>query len=100
MGWVEAHPTQAGEERGGGEERHSGDRGARTRERAGDLDGAVSVAKQALPATASWSTWTTLTLSPVTLTAGTHTLKVWFDATAGSSQYVNLDTLTVTSPAG
>jgi hypothetical protein len=36
----------------------------------------------------------------VTLTAGTHTLKVWFDGTAGSSQYVNLDNLTVTSPAG
>ena len=65
-----------------------------------ELDGAVAIANQALPATANWSTWTTLTLSPVTLSAGTHTLKVWFDGTAGSSQYVNLDNLTVTSPAG
>ena len=38
----------------------------------------------------------TLTTS---LAAGTHTLKVWWDSTAGSDQFLNLDNLTVT-PGG
>ncbi len=59
-----------------------------------ELDGSVLVTNQTFPATANWSTWTTLALEP-TLTAGAHTLKVWFDATAGSNQFVNLDNLTV-----
>jgi regulation of enolase protein 1 (concanavalin A-like superfamily) len=59
-----------------------------------ELDGAVLNANQSFAATTSWSTWKTLTLSP-TLTAGTHTLKVWFDSTAGSSKFINLDNLTV-----
>ena len=59
-----------------------------------ELDGSVLVANQAFPATANWNTWSTVTVSPV-LSAGTHSLKVWFDATAGSSQWLNLDNLTV-----
>ncbi len=61
-----------------------------------ELDGSVLVANQAFAATANWSTWTTLTLNQASLAPGAHTLKVWFDSTAGSNQYVNLDNLTVT----
>ncbi len=61
-----------------------------------ELDGSVLVANQAFAATANWSTWTTLTLNQASLAAGAHTLKVWFDSTAGSNQYLNLDNLTVT----
>ena len=60
-----------------------------------ELDGSVWVANQTFAATANWSTWSTLTLNQPNLAAGAHTLKVWFDATAGSRQYVNLDNLTI-----
>ncbi|HEV7526043.1 MAG TPA: carbohydrate-binding protein [Acidimicrobiia bacterium] len=63
-----------------------------------ELDGVVIAANQVLPATANWSTWTTVTLSR-SVTAASHTLKVWFDAAAGSNQYINLDNLTVTTGA-
>ncbi len=62
-----------------------------------ELDGAVFVAKQTFAATANWSTWASVSLN-ATLTAGTHTLKIWFDSTAGSAQWINLDNLTVTGP--
>ena len=58
------------------------------------------VANQAFPATANWNTWTTLTLSQASLSTGAHTLKVWFDTPAGSSQYINLDNLTVVQLSG
>ena len=61
-----------------------------------ELDGSVLVANQAFAATAGWSTWSTLTLNQPALAAGPHTLKVWFDAAAGSNQFINLDNLTVT----
>jgi hypothetical protein len=60
-----------------------------------ELDGAVLVAGQVFPATANWSSWATVSVN-TTLSAGTHTLKVWFDSSAGSAQYLNLDNLTVT----
>ena len=63
-----------------------------------EIDGATWLPNQVFPATASWSTWATLTLSQ-TLTAGTHTLTLIFDTTSGSSGYLNLDDLTV-SQAG
>ena len=63
-----------------------------------ELDGSVWVANQVFPATASWSTWATVTLT-TSLAAGTHTLKVWWDSTVGSDQFLNLDNLTVT-PGG
>jgi hypothetical protein len=68
--------------------------GAATATRKIELDGAVLAANQAFPGTASWNTWSTVTVTPV-LTAGAHTLKVWFDATAGSAQWMNLDNLAV-----
>jgi hypothetical protein len=55
----------------------------------------VIAANQAFPGTGAWSTWGTVTLTPA-LTAGAHTLKVWWDGPAGSNQYMNLDYLTVT----
>jgi hypothetical protein len=61
-----------------------------------ELDGSVWVAKQSFPATANWSTWSAITLQ-TTLAAGAHTLKIWFDSTAGSSRFINLDNLTVTT---
>jgi len=60
-----------------------------------EIDGAVLVANQSLPATANWSTWRTVNLTS-SLTAGAHTLKVWFDAAAGSQNWINLDNLSVT----
>ncbi len=72
--------------------------GGGTAKRKLELDGSVWVAAQSLPATASWSTWTTLTLN-TTLSAGPHTLKVWYDSTSGSTRYINLDNLTVTQVA-
>ena len=59
------------------------------------LDGSVLNANQVFPATANWSTWTTLNLSS-TLTSGTHTLTVMFDSVSGSSRFINLDNLTIT----
>ncbi|MCU1458214.1 MAG: hypothetical protein JWL73_2306 [Actinomycetia bacterium] len=70
--------------------------GAGTATRKVELDGAVLVANQSFAGTGSWSTWASVSLSQ-SLTAGTHSLKVWYDATAGSSRYLNLDNLTVTS---
>src|SRR5579859_3755910 len=52
-----------------------------------ELDGVVWVANQTFPGTASWSTWTTLTLTK-TLTAGAHTLTVVFDGTSGSKGFL------------
>jgi carbohydrate binding protein with CBM6 domain len=63
-----------------------------------EVDGATWLANQVFPATASWSTWATLTLSQ-SLSAGTHTLTIVFDAPSGSQGYLNLDNLTV-SQAG
>ena len=59
-----------------------------------ELDGVTWLPNQVFPATANWSTWATLTLSK-TLTSGTHTLTVIFDAASGSAGYLNLDNLTV-----
>ncbi|MGE0878543.1 MAG: carbohydrate-binding protein [Acidimicrobiia bacterium] len=61
-----------------------------------ELDGAVIAANQAFSATSTWATWSTLTISR-TLAAGTHQLKVWVDTTAGSFNWINLDSLTVTT---
>ena len=60
-----------------------------------EFDGTVIAANQTFPATANWSTWSTVGLTQ-SLTSGNHTLKVWFDSAAGSHQYINLDNLTIT----
>ncbi len=53
------------------------------------------------PATSTWNSWSTVSLTPY-LSAGPHTLKVWFDRSSGSGQFLNLDNLRVTGggPAG
>ncbi len=63
-----------------------------------EVDGAVTVANEVFPGTAGWSTWTTVALSQ-TFSAGTHTLEVLWDNASGSSQYLNLDNLTVSQSA-
>ena len=60
-----------------------------------EIDGAVTTANDAFAGTPSWSSWASGTLS-ANLTRGTHSMKVWFDQAAGSTNYLNLDTLTVT----
>jgi hypothetical protein len=72
--------------------RYSAGKSASTRKI--ELDGATLVANETFPRTASWSTWTTLTLNP-TLAAGSHTLTILFDTASGSSGYINLDNLSV-----
>ncbi len=68
-----------------------------------DLDGRVLSADQEFPATANWSTWSSVSLR-TTLTPGRHTVKVWMDQDAGSYEYLNLDNLTISPilviPAG
>jgi hypothetical protein len=59
-----------------------------------ELDGAVLAANQSFGATASWNTWSTVTLK-ADLAPGRHTVKVWDDETSGSAQYLNLDSLSV-----
>lgn len=57
-----------------------------------EIDGVGTYPKQIFPATGNWSTWSTVT-STLMLKAGWHTVQVSFDAV--SSQYINLDNLTV-----
>lgn len=58
------------------------------------LDGAVLDDNAVFAATPDWATWSTETWS-TTLTAGNHQLQILFDSSAGSMQYMNLDSLTV-----
>jgi hypothetical protein len=76
--------------------RYSAGAGVATRKL--EIDGAVTVANQTFTSTGNWNTWAANTITR-TLTAGTHTFRVWFDSAAGSSQYINLDELVVTSSA-
>ena len=59
-----------------------------------ELDGTSSVTNQVFLGTPNWSTWATVALTQ-SLTAGAHTLTVLFDSPSGSTNYLNLDTLTV-----
>jgi hypothetical protein len=59
-----------------------------------ELDGSVAVADEMFPATAAWNAWSSVSLN-VNLTKGRHTLKIWFDPSSGSDQYLNLDNLSV-----
>ena len=61
-----------------------------------EIDGRVWYPNETFPRTASWSAWTTLALQK-TLSTGRHTLKIWFDHPAGSTQWLNLDALTIAS---
>jgi hypothetical protein len=49
----------------------------------------------ALPGTGSWSSWNTVTVSGVALNAGANTISVIYNSSLGSSNYVNLDEITL-----
>jgi uncharacterized repeat protein (TIGR02543 family) len=68
--------------------------GSATATRKIEIDGVVVSANQSFAKTSSWNAWSTLSFTQ-SLTAGAHTLKVWFDSPAGSSNYLNLDNLTI-----
>ena len=57
------------------------------------LDGKTCPAEQ-VPRDPDWHSWSKVTLRR-TLTKGRHTVKVWFDSTKGSTNFLNLDNLTV-----
>lgn len=57
-----------------------------------EIDGLATFPKQSFPATADWNTWSTISFS-LSLTAGWHTVQLSFDS--NSSQFMNLDNLTV-----
>jgi predicted alpha-1,6-mannanase (GH76 family) len=59
------------------------------------LNGASAVARQAFPATGSWDTWSSSTVT-LTLPAGASTLSVIYNSSMGSSGYLNLDYVDVT----
>jgi predicted alpha-1,6-mannanase (GH76 family) len=53
------------------------------------------VANQSFPGTGSWSSWSTITVPGVELTAGCNTVSVIFDQGRGSTNYLNLDHATL-----
>ena len=57
-------------------------------------NGANVVANFALPSTGSWNTWQTAT-TDVTLPAGKSTISIIYNSSQGSTNYVNLDAITV-----
>ncbi len=59
------------------------------------VNGANAVANQALASTGSWDVYATVTVT-VALPAGASTVSLIYNSSLGSSNYVNLDRLTVT----
>jgi len=53
------------------------------------------VSNQLFPETGSWSRWNTVTVPDVWLDAGRNTVFVIFDSSKGSSNWLNLDEITV-----
>lgn len=53
------------------------------------------VSNQLFPETGSWSRWNTVTVSDVWLNAGGNPVFVIFDSSKGSSNWLNLDEITV-----
>ena len=58
------------------------------------IDGATAASKLAFASTGAWTTYAATPLT-ASLTAGTHAVEVAFDSSAGSSEYLNLDEMTV-----
>ena len=63
-----------------------------------ELDGSLIAGRQTFAKTPNWSTWSVLSLNR-SLSAGSHSLKIWFDAPSGSANYPNIDELTVDDQA-
>jgi predicted alpha-1,6-mannanase (GH76 family) len=58
------------------------------------INGANAVANLALPSTGSWDAWQTVT-TDVTLPAGASTISIIYNSSLGSTNYANLDWITV-----
>lgn len=59
------------------------------------VNGSAVQANLTFPGTGSWSSWSEVVLNGVTLNQGYNTVVVEFDSASGSSNYLNLDRLTV-----
>ncbi|MBS2535425.1 carbohydrate-binding protein, partial [Catenulispora sp. NF23] len=59
------------------------------------VNGSGVVNNLTLPGTGSWSSWNTVTIPGVALNAGANTISVIYNSSLGSSNYVNLDEVTV-----
>jgi len=59
------------------------------------VNGENAVANQSIPSTGSWDTYATVTAT-VSLTAGANTVSLIYNSSLGSTNYVNLDRLSVT----
>jgi predicted alpha-1,6-mannanase (GH76 family) len=58
------------------------------------VNGANAIANQSFASTGSWNTWSTVTV-PVTLPAGASTISIIYNSSQGSSNYLNLDAITL-----
>ncbi len=63
-----------------------------------NIDGTNVTGTVAIPNTGSWQTFTTVTTSPVQISAGTHVLRLQFDAPLTNDNAGNVKTITI-SPA-
>ncbi len=59
------------------------------------VNGSGVVNNLAFPGTGSWSSYSTVTVNNVSLNAGTNTISVIYNSSLGSSNYLNLDEITV-----
>lgn len=59
------------------------------------VNGAEVGSNHRFPGTGSWSTWAETDLDNVDLLAGHNTIRIEYAAASGSSQFLNLDRLTV-----
>ncbi|TMR93975.1 glycoside hydrolase family 76 protein [Nonomuraea basaltis] len=59
------------------------------------VNGNVIAANRTFPGTASWATWSTVTLNAVALNQGYNTIRIELDQAAGNGNYLNLDSLQV-----
>lgn len=59
------------------------------------VNGASVVSNLAFPSTGSWGQWRTVTVEDVALTAGANTISLIFETSNGSSNWLNLDHLTL-----
>ncbi len=61
------------------------------------VNGGVVAANQLFPGTGSWSTWSIVTLNGVALNQGYNTIRIEIDPAAGNGNYLNLDSLQVST---
>jgi len=59
------------------------------------VNGASVVSNLAFPSTGSWGQWQTVTVEDVSLNAGANTISLIFETANGSSNWLNLDHLTL-----